>query len=400
MQSKVAATYEIDDLDLAVQDLLAGLNDGFPLLKNTCGIIFCASDIDQKPFLAKFKARFPHDLVGCTGIATFEHKNGFHEMCTTLLVLTADDCEFAAVLSGAVTPENVREEIEGVWRAAQSKTPGGIKLAIAIPAYNLNIMLDEYTNTFNKIAPGVPLFGGLPSYRGEGDSNMTVFNGEAYRDRLVFLSISGNISPVFSVQNVSGNAVERKRTVTSSKCNTIYTAGGQRFTDYMAEIGLPVDKLVEGNNTITFVSNPLLIENAKGADSSFSFARTLHKIDLAEGSGTAIGEIPEGATMSICSLKRDQIAERAAAGIKDIKEKIRGHAPGYRYSTILAVSCIGRYLLMAPNCHVEADNILQGFPEGLSLAGFYGYGEIAPFCQGEKTPLNFAHNESLVLCAF
>ena len=163
---------------------------------------------------------------------------------------------------------------------------------------------------------------------------------------------------------------------------------------------MPVEKLVEGNNTVAFVSNPLLLEHGRaGSEEAFAYVRTLHEIDLEKGTGTAIGRIPMDATLSVCPLHRDEIAQAALDGIGTLSEKIGAGPVGYEFSTVLAVSCIGRHLLMSPNNSAEVDNILSRFPAGLTLCGFYSYGELGPLSSGERS-VNFAHNESLVLCAF
>lgn len=260
-------------------------------------------------------------------------------------------------------------------------------------------MLDEYSNAFNAAAPGVPVIGGLPSYHANGDCNAVLRNGRVFSDRAAVLGLSGNVRPVFSVQNVTANDAERKRRVTGAKDNVIYRVGNQSFTDYLRDMGLPVEKLTQGNNTITFVSNPLLLESAKDeTDIPFRFARTLHEIDLEKGSGTAIGQVPEGVTISICTLQRSEIEQAAAEGMTALSEKMQAaKQEGYVYSTVFAVSCIGRHLLMLPKGEVEIERLLSVFPKELTLSGFYSYGEIGP--QGDGQSRNFAHNESLVLCA-
>ena len=153
--------------------------------------------------------------------------------------------------------------------------------------------------------------------------------------------------------------------------------------------------LTQGNATTTFVSNPLLLESAQDG---FSFVRTLHEINLEEGTGTAIGKIPADATISICSLKRDEIEQAAAAGFLSLKKKMENaQKDGYEYSAVLTVSCIGRHLLMSPNNDAEVNSLLAEFTPGLALSGFYSYGELGP--QGPKQTKNFAHNESFILCA-
>lgn len=394
MRSFVNVTEQIDDFSLAVEELLAGTAHD-TLLKNTVGILYCYSDMDTAGLAAALAAKAGFPILGCTAIAMMEHSRGLCDMAATLMVLTADDVNFATVVSDPITPENVTGQIDKTYRSVYQALGEEPKLLFVLPPYLLEIMLDEYAFGFNQCCPGIPVMGGLPSYTAVGDQNLTIFGGAVYADRMVVLAVGGNIRPVFSVRNVSSVSVDRKRKVTQAKDNVIYRVGNQTFTDYMREVGLPVDSLTHGNATITFVSNPLLLESVQDG---FSFVRTLHEINLEEGSGTAIGKIPLDATVSICTLQRSEIEQAAAAGARSLKEKMAPHQrEGYQYSTVLAVSCIGRHLLMSPNNDAEINNLLTEFPEGLALSGFYSYGELGP--QGVTQTNNFAHNESLILCA-
>jgi hypothetical protein len=398
MKSYVTLTTQIDDIEAAAADLLKGVGTEFSLEASSVGILLCYSDMDVRGLAAAVGAKAQFDIIGCTAIATMDKAGGFHEMAAALTVLTGSEGSLAAVVSEEILPGNVNTQVKAAYEAAASQLSAGPELLIVIPPYILEIMLDAYTNAFNAIAPGVPIVGGLPSFNAAGDENLTVFNGSVFSNRLVMIAVGGGVRPVFSVQNVIGGDVERKRKVTRASDNVVYQVGNESFTDYLRSFGLPVEELVHGNNTITFVSNPLLLESSE-KEAEFSFARTLHEINLEEGSGTAIGMIPEGAMLSICALERDQIEKAAAEGVRILKGKMaQAQGEGYVYSTVLAVSCFGRHLLMLPNSDAEVRRLLEEFPEGPALSGFYGYGEIGP--QGAERTQNFAHNESLVLCAF
>jgi len=240
MKSFVNVTQQIDELPLAVGELLAGVSPEV-LQKNTIGILFCYSDMDAPELVSLLaqKASFP--ILGCTAIATMEHSQGFHDMAATLMVLTADDCTFASAVSGPITPQNVAEEIDKACYSVCQTLGEEPKFLFALPPYVLEIMLDEYASGFNRCCPGIPVLGGLPSYNAAGDQNLTFFGGEAYPDRLVLFAAGGNLRPVFSVQNVTSMDADRKRKVTQSKGNVIYRVGNQSFTDYLREVGLPVD---------------------------------------------------------------------------------------------------------------------------------------------------------------
>lgn len=401
MKSKVFTTYQIDDPTLAAQELVEGISQGFTLEKNTAGILLCYSDMDVNALIGTLSTLLPYDVMGCTCIAAMDQQDGFHEMGATLMVFTADDCTFATAKSGEITPDNVEAEMRAAYDAACESLDGVPGLIFALPPYNLHIMLDEYVNLLNKIAEGVPVIGGLPSNHSNVDINATFLNDTLQPGAMALLAIKGNIRPVFSLQNITGAKVERKRKVTRARNNVVYEVGNQRFTDYMEELGISGEKLTDSNKSYFFVANPLILENIPQAeDPGFSFARTLHEVNMEEGTGTAIGMVPEGATLSICTLSRRDIEKSAVLAMADLAEKMApGKAEGYQYSTMLAISCIGRHLLLLPANHAEVDCLLAQFPEDMQMAGFYSFGEISPL-PNKNSVFNFAYNESLVLCAF
>lgn len=402
MKSKVAVTYLIDDSSAAAQELTSRILDNFELCKNSLGILYSYSDMELAPFVAELSGALPFPVVGCTCAASIDSHDGTHELAATLLVMTADDCTFSPVMTGVIHKGNVEQEVTTAYHTAAAALPDAPKLILAFPPYNLDIMLDEYPAILNRIAPGVPTVGGLHTSGGDEDASGVFFNGLLCEGCMVMVLVTGNIHPVFSVRSVAGSPIERKRKVTKSVGNVIYTVGDQRFTDYLMEIGLPLDKLVAASQTIAYITNPLLLENiSQDGTESFSFVRTLYATDLEKGTGTAIGRVPEGATLSVCSLNRSDIQEGGRNGVERILQEMEKNPdPAYSYSTVLAVSCIGRHTILLPNSRLEADGMLSLLPGSLSMIGFYSHGEIGPLSTANGQLVNHAHNESLILCAF
>lgn len=401
MKSKVCITYEMDDPAAACNDLCEQLGSGSDFLTNKVGLIFCYSDMESGGLVKELYDRTGISMIGGSGVASMEHIEGFHEISVVLIVLSANDCTFTTALSEPITAANITDATRHTYQqatAALSTAPG---LVYAIPPYQLDIMLDSYTDTFTEIAPQVPFIGGLPSCNGNGDETLTIYNGETYSDRLVMLTISGSIRPVFSVQTVLENNQIQKRKVTKAKNNVIYEVDHTPFTDYLIDVGIPLNTIADGNKSVTFVASPMLIEETRdGYGDDFCYLRSLHEVDLTKGSGTAIGRIPEGAYISVHLLNRNEIGEAALKGIRSLSKQMAAAASdGYQYSTVLAISCIGRYMIMTPNGDVETKNLLKELPAGISLAGFYSYGEISPL-PAPGGLVSFSHNESLVLCAF
>ena len=77
----------------------------------------------------------------------------------------------------------------------------------------------------------------------------------------------------------------------------------------------------------------------------------------------------------------------------------QNESEGYKYSMIFAVSCVGRYYVMASKNTLEVEALRGEFPKELSMSGFYSFGELCPTSIREWHAINAAHNESLVLLA-
>lgn len=402
MYTKSFVTHEVDDAALAASELSRLYREQSGNLgKNKAGLLFCYSDMEVEELALEVSKRIEIDIIGCTTIASMEKEEGFMELASVLVVLSADDADFATVQTEAIIPDNASLAVETGYHALLDKLGEAPKLIYAIPPYKLDIMLDTYTETFTKVAPGIPVIGGLPSYNGNGDSNMTIYKGSAREDRMVMLGISGNIKPVFNVLTVLESREIKKRRVTKAKDNVIYKVDNLTFTEYLEELGMPLSNMEDINNTVSLVANPLLVEETGDTfGDSFKYLRALHAYDLETGSGTAIGKVPEGAYISIHPLDRNEIGAAAEQGIRTLKGMMEAEERnGCRYTTVMAISCIGRHVIMTPNSGVEVESILKEFPKDMTFGGFYSNGEISPL----PVPggfVTFSHNESLVLCAF
>jgi len=61
---------------------------------------------------------------------------------------------------------------------------------------------------------------------------------------------------------------------------------------------------------------------------------------------------------------------------------------------VLAISCVGRRLLLGERTEEEVEVIFNEFDKDSLLAGFYSYGELAPTENGEVCAL---HNQTMTL---
>ncbi|MDR1944388.1 MAG: FIST C-terminal domain-containing protein [Synergistaceae bacterium] len=403
LKSACAITAELDDIEAGTSELAQKTLEKLTLGKNSFALLLCDSDVDHKTFANKLHQKLGVPIVGFSSTAMISGEAGLLDMSAVLTTVTSDDAFFSIATSEPISQDNVVSQIEGTYKRALDSLNGEPTFVLAFPPYILGVMLDTYPRELDRVSGGLTVFGGLPAHDEIHGSTAVYCGDTAASDRLTVLLASGAIKPVTTVKNyVSALQSGLKRTVTSAKDNVIYEVGNRTFVEFLEEFGLDAAKLAnpEGKTT-SFTTYPLLVEKP-GIENpdGIPVVRTLHGVDLGSGSGTAIGEVPEGSVLSIGALNAEDIETSTRNSTHDLLEKMKQNEDdGYRYSTVFAVSCVARYYVMAARNNLEADALRSSLPSGLSVSGFYSFGEICPTSVRDGKALNAAHNESLVLLA-
>ena len=416
MRSVVAFTYEIDDIAKASEELAKKILTAPSLPSHRIGVLFCDSEAEHRPLVALLRLKLSMEIVGCTTVALLGGAQGYHEMAIGLMVLASEDANFAAVLSEPLSADDAKEQIERAYKKGKALLGETPKLIFALPAQDFSILLDDYVETLDAVSGGVPVVGGLTGWAPPYGASRVFAEGNAYSDRMVLVLISG-IRPVFAVRNVYNTVMDQKRRVTSSEGGTIYTvgdvSGNSTFVDFLRSLGLPVEKMSADLNVVPFVAHPILLDMDQRDDyDGVPVLRTIHSINMETGCGVSIGRVPQGAALSLGSMKQRDVELSSRDAIRDLVQKMQENTQGgYAYSAILCVSCLGRHILMANNRGLEGRILAENVPSEINLLGFYGYGEFCPTSvrslpkvnslskDGYRT-VNRAHNESIVLCAF
>jgi hypothetical protein len=391
----------MDDAEAAVSELMEQINASGPLGKNSCGFVFCDAEMTHDDFLAKLKERLPLDIVGCTSIANFDTNNGATILSSVLTVLTGDDVLFGTSFTDAINADNVREELAKAYETAAAAAGGRGEILFFIPPFNDAVPLDEYVDILDELSGGTPVFGGLPSSDTSDGEILMFAGGRAYKDRAALVLISGGVKPVFSVQNFLSEISRQKHIVTGADKNVIRAVEDMTFVDYLRRLGMPVDDLTAQEDISVYVSTPLKVYmNSKSERDKIPVVRTIKTLNPKDGSGALFGAISENSEISVVVMKRQDIQDSCKMAIHEIKEKIAEAAvDDYKYSTIICVSCGGRYMVMGDDKDAEGNMLRNNVHEGLTLSGFYSYGEICPTIVENGRAINRAHNESIVICA-
>ena len=176
------------------------------------------------------------------------------------------------------------------------------------------------------------------------------------------------------------------RLVTRSDGNILYELDGRSALElYKAYLGPHAKDLP--------ASGLLFPLSLRGEPGSQRLVRTILGVNEAEGSLIFAGDVPEGAYAQLMKANVDRLIDGAhgAAGAS--------HAALGRGAPDLAVliSCVGRKLVLKQRVEEEIESVRDVLGDTARLAGFYSYGEIAPFLASTKCEL---HNQTMTITTF
>lgn len=121
--------------------------------------------------------------------------------------------------------------------------------------------------------------------------------------------------------------------------------------------------------------------------------RTILALDEATGSITFAGDVPEGATARLMKANFNRIIEGAAGAAAKSGEMLPESSP----ELAILISCVGRKILLKQRTEEEVESVRCVLGASAVFAGFYSYGEIAPF--GAMTGCEL-HNQTMTITTF
>lgn len=400
MRTAVAVTSEIDDLELASDELAAQIKEKLDLAANSVAVVFCDADLNVAELGALLHAKLGIDIAGLTTTATIERNSGYSDMGIVLSVMTADDVEFSVGYSGELDNNNFHVAICNAYEDAREKLHDDPKLILALTPYISDLTSENYMEVLEETSGGVPVFGGVATDHYDLQYQKTLLNGREFARGLVFILIAGNVRPVFSMQHRFGGKVEKKGVITKSKANLVERVGNQTFKEFVASM-VPVPD----NETVViyhFQSTPFIMELPDYEEEESPVVRVLCTIDHETGAGGFLSKMPEGSTIYQNILQREHLAESCDVSLSALREAMDKN-DDYEYSMVFITTCNARHLLMGDTKSMESDIVakkLADLPPEVNAMGFYGFGEICPTGKrADGTTKNRFHNISFAICA-
>jgi hypothetical protein len=334
---------------------------------------------DQAP-LRELVARYPRaHFLGCS---TAGEINGSSVSDNTL---TAAVVRFAATsvrtaytpVAGASTSDAAGEDI------GRQLLGRGLR-AVLVMSEGLHVNGSELIRGLNRVLPdSVVVTGGLAA-DGARFQRTWVLRQGLPNDHWV--SAVGLYGPRLAVGHGSRGGWDifgPERRVTRASGNKLFEIDGQPALDlykkYLGELatGLPA-------NALLF---PLSLRRSD--DQQTQVVRTILAIDESEHSLTFAGDVPEGSRVQLMRANFDRLVD----GAHEAARSARLAVPAGAESLTIAISCVGRRLVLGQRAEDEVEAVVDTLPAGSPLVGFYSYGEISP-CSSGRCEL---HNQTMTL---
>jgi len=329
------------------------------------------------PTLASAVGRaFPGiDVVGTTSSAELSSVDGFHEDSMVLAVFASDVVDVTTGWTGAAgDPAAVAAAVRDAL--ARTAKPPRVCIVIVESFVDLQQVIDA---THEALPPGTVVLGGTsarndmlhmsPTYQFRGDAIAT--------DGAIVLLFSGDVAHSVAV-GLGWRPLGQPATVTASMAGAIQTIDGRPAVEYVRRY---LDELGPAS-----FGNPLAIREP---GSEAFYLRAMQGADPDTGAVRVAGRVPEGSVVQVTTASTDEILAGTEAALREALGSFPADATP---EAALIFSCAIRKFVLGSRTATEGE-LARSVLGGLSLAGMYCYGELAPVDPGGPSRL---HNETFV----
>lgn len=354
---------------------------------NTTLVTFFANC--EPPDAAKItaiKSRFPDSIViGCSSAGHFLDDE-----------LSDDDYVFGVMRFDSTQIKHISQTLEATdcsFEAGQDlarKLEGSALKSIFLLSEGLIVNGSELVRGINSIVDDkVVVTGGLAGDGSRFEKTWIFDDGEVESGAIVAVGLYGD---KFQVAHGSAGGWDKfgvARKVTKSASNVLFELDGKPalklYKEYLGEraSGLPATGLLF----------PLAL-TIKHDGFEELVVRTILAVDEEQDSLTFAGDIPEGANAQLMRANFDRIvdgASKSAGQISQIHD-----LDGVDNGMIIAISCVGRRLVLGEHTEDELEVIREQMPKTCEQVGFYSYGELSPNLSGRCS----LHNQTMTLTLF
>ncbi|MEM7802690.1 MAG: FIST N-terminal domain-containing protein, partial [Chloroflexota bacterium] len=343
--------------------------------------IFGSSKIDSgfRP-LSDIMDRYPHvTQIGCSTSGEIYDTLVYDDSLSVALL----EFEKTVIETAEATVENASDSYEAGEQIAQALLKPDLT-AIFLLSDGMNVNGSELVSGMNAfLPPEVIVTGGLAGDGPDFKETWVLNNAGLHKNKVIAIGFYGDSIRIGHGSKGGWDIFGPERLVTRSSGNTLYELDGkpalELYKQYLGERanGLPSTALLF----------PLALRES--AEDDQPIVRTILSVDESNQAMIFAGDIPKGYRAQLMKANFDRLIDGAASAALNSKSQALTDAP----MLSIAISCVGRRLVLGERTDEELEATLDALPEQVQQIGFYSYGEISPFATGHCD----LHNQTMTL---
>lgn len=315
---------------------------------------------EQAECYEELKSFFPNaNIVGCSSSGNI---NGNSISDEDIIIAAISFSKTKIVVKSKIIQEG--DDISSVVTMLAKEFPSPKLKHLFVLSDGLLISGSHLTRELNNFA--VPVTGGLAGDADRFGKSWVMVNGSAMQNQIALIGFYGDLTTSYGFAT-GWKEFGPERRITLSKDSIVYEIDHKPaleiYTKYLGELSkdLPASGL----------RFPLSV---KESESDLAYVRTLLGVDTDNQSLTFAGDVPQGSSCKLMKTDIDSLIDASILLANDIS--LDGDK---KNSLCLAVSCVGRRLVMDQIAEEEIEAIQDILGSQTTVFGFYSYGEIAPF---------------------
>ena len=229
----------------------------------------------------------------------------------------------------------------------------------------------------------IPITGGMCGDDARFEKTLASYKENPKEGEVVLIGFYGETLEISYASFGGWTPFGPERKITKSKGNILYEIDGKPALDlYKHYLGDKASQLPQAS--LLFPLNVI----PEGKEEAV--VRTILSINEENNSMVLAGDVPLNSKVQLMMASIDAIAMGAQSAAEIANENRKNPA-----ELALIVSCVGRKLVMNQRVEEEIENVQDVIGKTTSIAGFYSYGEMAPFDGINK--VCELHNQTMTL---
>ena len=386
VETIVLHTYEIDDIESAVKDIMSQLKKE-KLGKSSVGIISCHHEFINSGVMEAVCNALPFEVTGA--VTSSQAVNGVVDtFLLTVTVLTGDDVSFAVKTTKPFGDEPYSAATQVYTEVFEERLTAPALIFAYLP-FVAGLSVDKYVNALTNVSNGVPCFGTVALDSSETfECCFVCVNGKHYIDRGTMIMVYGNIRPKFVLATISPEKILAKPAlITKSEGNLVYEVNGHPIAQYFEDLGLTSAR----ESQYAMAAVPFLIDYGDNTP-LVSKAFIAH---IPDKYAVCAGDVPEGSTIHVGTFDKEDITVTTGEAIDKALDIIADGATG-----MIIYSCITRSMSLGGEPMAELELVQSKLADKIPFVMAYSNGELCPMQIDGTCTVNRFHNNTFIACIF